>query len=85
MKANLLKADGSTKQVQIQTFKDIQNFVGGYVQLFKNPLSSTWLCLNEDGLALQLPKNQHFGSEYIFVGDIVEIQSRKDLDSIPYK
>ena len=85
MKTNLLKADGSTEQIQVRTFKDIQKFVGGYVQLFKNPLSSTWLCLNEDGLALQLPKNQHFSSEYIFVGDIVEIQDPKELDSIPYE
>ena len=87
VKVNLLRTNGSTKEVEVKSFKEIQDLVGGYVQLFKNPTNDSWLLLNEDGQSLNLPKNEHF-KQYNFVGDIVCFQSYEDLEVLnllPYE
>lgn len=59
----LITADGNITEKQRMSLKQMQDFVGGYVEKYKN------VYCNEDGLRLKLPKNQ---IDPRFVGNIIE-------------
>lgn len=59
----LITADGKITEKQRMTLKQMQEFVGGYVEQWRNILC------NEDGLRLKLPRNS---IDPRFVGNIIE-------------
>ncbi len=91
MKATLLKTNGEQKEIEITTFKDAQNLVGGLVQI--RPLKEDTrkiVIMNEAGRAIGLPDNPFFcatqGNETIFgvyCGDLI-IADPKLFFHLPY-
>lgn len=74
--ATLIKADGATSDVlpsngQSFTLKELQAFVGGYIEIIRVG-SSTWYVINEEGKLLGLPANvaaTHRAHDFLFEGD----------------
>ena len=67
MRVTLYPAQATPKTVTVTTFTELQKLVGGYV----TPAGVTPagdLLVNEEGLLLGLPANQHYPR---FVGDVV--------------
>jgi hypothetical protein len=59
-------------------FSDLQKLVGGYIQVVKET-SLGDLLVNEDGLPMNLPRNQHYP---FLVGDVV--LAPKGWGDLPY-
>lgn len=54
---------------EVTTFEEIQELVGGYIELLKfNHLNNESFLGDEEGLLKNLPRNQHFPQ---YVGNIV--------------
>ena len=62
MRYKLITAEGKVSYKDKMTLKEMQDFVGGYIEL-----SGKIIC-NEDGLMLKLPVNQ---TDRRFVGNII--------------
>lgn len=54
--------DGKIEDVKSLTLKEMQDFVGGYIE------ESGQFIVNEDGLMLNLPRNEMFPQ---FVGNVI--------------
>lgn len=73
--ATLIKPDGATSQVlpasgESFTLKELQGFVGGYIQVIR--VGSALYVLNEEGKLLGLPANvpaTHRAHDFLFEGD----------------
>ena len=56
----------------VSTFKDLQKLVGGFITVAPQPCSigdqEANLLVNEKGMPMNLPRNQHYPH---FVGDVV--------------
>lgn len=63
----LIKSNGEIIKKERMTLKQMQNFVGGYVEQYQNVLC------NEDGLRLRLPRNV---VDPRFVGNIIIEKSK---------
>lgn len=73
--ARLLKASGEIlPNVSIDTLKDMQDLVGGYIE-FVYTLEDSVLIVNEEGLINQLPLN--VGASMLtghkIVGDVIQV------------
>lgn len=75
--ATLLKSDGQREEgVDISTLKEMQELVGGYIELVYLP-EGKCLIINEEGLLLGLPLNQQATELYghPIVGEVIYAQS----------
>lgn len=57
MKAILITPNGKVSRVAPKTLSELQNIVGGYVQVISLPKCEHEMYVNEDGIALGLPYN----------------------------
>lgn len=78
MKATLYKANGNKKNIEVNSFTELQFFVGGDVAHVKE-LYGNFFC-NEDGEPFNLDPNPHFLN--LLLGDIVELHG--DPNKLPY-
>jgi hypothetical protein len=75
--ATLLKSDGQRVEgVDISTLKEMQELVGGYIEIVYLP-EGKCLIINEEGLLLGLPLNQQATELYghPIVGEVIYAQS----------
>lgn len=96
VKGTLYKTSGEKEEVEINTFKDLQKIIGGYVEMYgftNEDLTETTICFDEDGLSKNLPTNEE-GTKLLkfvrpdlrlsvrgVVGDVV-ILSAEDFTSL---
>lgn len=78
MKVTVYPATQAPHTVVISTFSDLQKIVGGDIQVAKET-SLGDLLVNEEGLLMNLPLNQHY--PYL-VGDVV--LAPNGWDDLPY-
>jgi len=87
MKVKLFKVDGSVEDLTINTFRDIQNAVGGLVEMVDCGYHT--LCCDEEGLLKDKELNVviKFGFDVDIVGDVVVIDEDQlsRLDEMPYE
>lgn len=57
MKALLIPEDSSAAAVDVQDLKDLQGFVGGYIEPVTAPGAPLTVYVNEDGLSMNLTYN----------------------------
>ena len=79
MKGILYKADGNKSKIEVNSWKELQFFVGGDVERISY-LHGDFFC-NEEGLLLELRPNPHFLNN--ICGDVVELFGYKE--SLPYE
>ena len=72
----ILKSDGTTKEIEGTSLKAMQEAVGGYIQII-GTTDGRLMVLNEDGKRLELPFNEKatsmvrlFPNDYI-AGDVI--------------
>jgi len=73
--ARLLKASGEIlPNVSINTLKEMQELVGGYIE-FVYTEKKIVLIVNEEGLIISLPVNQMASeiADQVIVGDVIEV------------
>jgi len=69
MKVRLYQHNKPMESREVTTFEEIQELVGGYIELLKfNHLNNESFLGDEEGLLKNLPRNQHFPQ---YVGNIV--------------
>jgi hypothetical protein len=78
MKVTVYPTNQPPYAVVISTFSDLQKIVGGDIQVAKET-SMGDLLVNEEGLPLSLPRNQHYPN---LVGDVV--LAPKGWGDLPY-
>lgn len=78
MKVTVYPTNQPPKTVEISTFSDLQKLVGGYIEVAKST-SMGDLLVNEEGLPMNLPRNQHY--PYL-VGAVILAPS--GWDELPY-
>jgi hypothetical protein len=79
MKALLYTQDGETRSVQLDTFSDAQDYIGGLVQILPKDRSNLFV-FNEEGRVLGLPKNKTFEQ---FVGNVIVVDTA-EFDKLPF-
>jgi len=78
MKVTIYPATQAPHTVVVSTFSDLQKLVGGDIQVVKET-SLGDLLVNEEGLLMNLPRNQHYP---FLVGDVV--LAPKGWGDLPY-
>jgi len=78
MKATLYPSSAPALTLNIKSFSDIQKLVGGYVAVAGCTKDGDIL-VNEEGITLKLPRNNHF--PHLF-GDVVVAPA--EWENIPY-
>ena len=86
----MYKSNGEPPQeAEIQTFKDLQSLVGGFVQALTHPSSHKAYAIEsgevlfgaiEDGLPKRLPPNKAYP---MFAGDLVRA-NQNEVHALPY-
>jgi len=74
MKYKLITVDGKITYRQRMSLKQMQKFVGGYIEFIKFSMTANSFYVNEKGLSLRLPKNKKYS---MFVGNIIMLKEEK--------
>jgi hypothetical protein len=79
MKALLYNHEGDVREIELTTFTDAQNQVGGLVQILPKDGNNLFI-FNEEGRLLGLPKNTAFKQ---FVGNVLVVNT-VEFDKLPF-
>jgi hypothetical protein len=71
MKYTLVNSDGKVSYRERMSLKQMQKFVGGYIELVS--IEGVKFLCNEDGLQLKLPKNKRYP---VFVGNVLILEGK---------
>lgn len=73
----VLKTDGDMKYVEVESYKDIQNIVGGFIEAISFGDNKYFCYANEEAKLLELPENKlatdlwYNSGQRILLGDFI--------------